>query len=69
MTETALCDLAVGQISLENLIKAIVAQAVIGTRHESLLSRIAGDARGVAVEVVMVGGGVVLAPHAPDAFA
>ena len=69
ITETALRDLAVGQVSLENLIKAIVAQAVIETRHESFLSKIADDARGAAVEAVMIGGGVLLAPHAPDAFA
>ena len=67
-TETVLRDLAVGQDSLENLIKAIVAQAIIETRSETLLSKIGGDARGTAVEVVMVGGAVAVGQN-PAEFA
>ena len=51
------------QESLENLIKAIVAEAVAQQRGTSLLSRLSGDARGAVVEAVLIGGAVAAWPQ------
>jgi hypothetical protein len=49
--------------SLENLIKAVVTQAIIEARGPSFLARVKGDVRGAVVEMGVVAGGVALGPQ------